>query len=723
MGEIHKSTDVVDHDELPSSPLDLSRLPLVYLLTTHLPEKVQDEAEDALHDAGAPLTYDIKEASLVLGNISMAKRAKKELQWKGVRVEDVGVKQDCQSSESSSSSSSSASKEPNSSRKRRRLAGRGGKWRAADITAADSTTASETEDELDSNVKVSSQNSLSQTSTPSTLRSSDTIEVKDIPPPLFDLESFLGKVKVVKLEWLNDSLRAKQVLNIEQYTVYEAKLLLPVATLPKPPQANSLISAAAAVLPLGKDVCQAISTRVNANSKSNNTKFKKTGRFGDGARPDIEGKSVSSSTQARKQRSNQPITRPSQLLRQTTSEHEEAINISLPSMPDWVLQNKIYACERATPLNSPNKDFICQLKKIKLARLLTLDEIGVRAYSSSIASIAAYPHPLETTREVLALPGCDQKIARLFHEWQSTNGHIGVVADIEADQELSVLREFYEIWGVGPKTAKEFYDKGWRDLDDIVDFGWKSTSRVQQIGVKYYEELLLKIPRAEVEAITAIITQHAKLVTDTNVETIIVGGYRRGKPESGDVDVILSHRDEAMTHNLIDRVVKSLEIGGWIPHTLSLNLTNTKRNQEPLPINTATQVGHGFDTLDKALVVWQDPNWPTKTKDLAADPKAKNPNLHRRVDIIISPWRTVGCAVAGWTSGTTFQRDLRRYAKHVKGWKFDSSGVRERGTGRWVDLEGWRDPNTRCQDWRQAERKVFEGMGLVYREPWDRCTG
>ena len=59
----------------------------------------------------------------------------------------------------------------------------------------------------------------------------------------------------------------------------------------------------------------------------------------------------------------------------------------------------------------------------------------------------------------------------------------------------------------------------------------------------------------------------------------------------------------------------------------------------------------------------------------------------------------------------------------MKGWKFDSSGVRQRGTGKWIDLEGWQDKKTRCRDWKEAEKRVFEGMGLVYREPWDRCTG
>lgn len=733
MDDGQATVETVDHDELPASKLEMSQLPPVYVLAAHLSTQEQHEAEDALISAGASLTYDIKEARLVLGKISRMRRAKSELQWKGVRVEDIRAEKGHRSPEPSPASASSSSSEGNTPvKKRQKLAdSKGGQsQRSLATTTTASTTASDTEDEADRSAKPMSQLSLSRRSSSSTVGSRDTILVKESSPPPFEPESFAGKVKVVKLEWLNDSLSAGKVLRMDDYVVYEAKLSPSEPTAPGTLSVktingiNPLQSTVAKTLNEERALRQAIIERANTDPKPKINRYNKHERIKVGSQADVQGKSFSSSTRPRSHRSTQSITRPSQLLHQTTSEHDETVNSSLPPMPDWVLQNKIYACQRATPLTCPNQGFICQLKKIKLARLLSLDEIGVRAYSSSIASIAAYPYPLQSTREVLALPGCDQKIAQLFHEWQSNNGHIREVADIEADPALSVLREFYEIWGVGAKTARDFYyDKGWRDLDDIVEYGWKSISRVQQIGVKYYDEFLLKIPRSEVEAIAAIINHHAKRVTDENAETIIVGGHRRGKPESGDVDVILYHREEAMTHNLVDRVVRSLEKEDWITHTLTLNLTNTKRNQEPLPINTATQVGHGFDTLDKALVVWQDPNWPTKDADLAADPKAKNPNPHRRVDIIISPWRTVGCAIAGWTSGTTFQRDLRRYAKHVKGWKFDSSGVRERGTGRWVDLERWTDPKTRCRNWKEAEKRVFEGMGLVYREPWDRCTG
>ena len=704
MGDREQSIDTKgERDYSKTDQLDLSALPRVYVLPTHLPISEQHEAEDALSDRGAPLTYDIKEANLVLANILKARRAKLELVWKGVHLEDLDQARDRQDSDTSLDSRKSTS-----ARKRRKLddGDRSVQQSGSETTDAAHSMGSETEDDEKPNSQSMLKLMLSRSSTPSTVEFIESVGKRQVPPPLIDYDSFNGKIRVVKLGWLKDSLKAGQILGIEPYTIYAAKLVSPVKTSPHPIKPKVITSHVKEVILVDNGPYPSIDSHVDAESKKG---FARHGR----------GNKRSSGSG----RTSNPATRPSHLLHQTTSEHDEAISSSLPPMPDWVTQNKIYACERATPLRCPNDKFICQLKKIKLARLLTLDEIGVRAYSTSIASLAAYPHLIQSTREILAVPGCDQKIAHLFHEWQSTDGHIREVADIEGDSELGVLHEFYEIWGVGAKTARDFYDKGWRDLDDIVEYGWKSLSRVQQIGLKYYDEFLLRISRTEVESIAALIHKHAKLVTDSNVEMVIVGGYRRGKPDCGDVDVILSHRDEDMTSNLVQRVVKSLEKESWITHTLTLKLTNTKRNQEPLPINTATQVGHGFDTLDKALVVWQDPNWPTKGIDLAANPKAKNPNPHRRVDVIISPWRTIGCAVAGWTSGTTFQRDLRRYAKHARGWKFDSSGVRERGTGRWIDLEGWADPKTRCRDVQGAERKVFEGLGLVYREPWDRCTG
>lgn len=248
---------------------------------------------------------------------------------------------------------------------------------------------------------------------------------------------------------------------------------------------------------------------------------------------------------------------------------------------------------------------------------------------------------------------------------------------------------------------------GWRDLDDLTEFAWGSLTRVQQIGLKYYDELLLKIPRSEVESIAATIQASAREL-DPGYQMTIVGGYRRGKNQSGDVDVILSHPSEDKTDMLVKKIALRLEKGGHIKWVLSLSTKNSERGQRPLAWRGEGSRGSGFDTLDKALVVWKDP-------DNASAP-------HRRVDIIVSPWRTVGCAVLGWSGGTTFQRDLRRYCKREKNLKFDSSGIRNRADGAWVDFEDG-DSAARAMNMVEAERRVFRGLDLEYRPPEERCTG
>lgn len=550
MNDSQSTIATIDHDEHHLAlKLDFRGLPPVYVLAAHLSINEQHQAEDALSEGGASLTYDIKEANIVLGNISKPRRAKSELQWKGVRVEDV------KGSPNAENPTSPLGPEDRATARKRRKLGDGSDGfsrRQVDVVIDDSSTASETEDEPSASPKPTSQLSPYRMSPPSDESSPNFIAAKDTPPPPIIPGSLIGRVKVIKLDWLNDSLSAGNVLPLEPYTIYTGKLVPPE----EPATNRSATIKVEGLKPLTgnkstyikEEVHRGIIERANADPKPSVNRYIKRDRIREAANKDFVGKSFSSSTQTASQQFSRHITRPTHLLHQTTSEHDEAASSALPPMPDWVRENKIYACERATPLTSPNQAFIDQLEKIKLARLLTLDEIGVRAYSSSIASLAAYPYPIHSTREILALPSCDHKIAHLFHEYQTSNGKLQAVADLEADPALKVLHEFYEIWGVGAKTAREFYyDKGWRHLDDIIEHGWKSLSRVQQIGLKYYDEFLLKIPRAEVESIAAIITKHACLVTDKGIESIIVGGYRRGKSERSATSLAVYIRIHTLT--------------------------------------------------------------------------------------------------------------------------------------------------------------------------------
>ena len=696
----------------PPQQLDLSNLPPIYVLPTHMATEELHDLEDQIQDLQGGLTYDINEARIVIGKIATKKRAELELRVRKLWTRDVtGVPLNQTNVRKHGIEGAS------SPRKKPKV-----EAPPAEFTTEDEDDHSETPRDPSPSKLIKADSGIGQHA--GIKSDEDIIDLTQDERPSIQINP-AETVQVIKLQWLDDSVRAKQVLDMKQYVVYRG---LPKTQSPRPktpPRKSALILRASpreapksqhvlADRPMGTAILErakadagyAASQGQDPHTMAAPHGARKMGR--PGGRPTFH--------------RSEPPKQPAKLLEIDTEDFAEGSDQEMPPPPDWVQQRIIYACQRSAPFDQANEDFINELKKIRLARILTNDEIGVRAYSSSIAALAAYPYKVVNPREILRLPGCDIKIANLWIEWKNNDGKIKAAEEAQDDSTLKILNIFYEIWGVGATTAREFYfDKGWTELDDIVEYGWTTLNRVQQIGVKYYDEFQQKIPRSEVEFIAEKVREHAVKVRDDGIEVIVVGGYRRGKKESGDVDMIVSHRHLDKTAGLVQDIVESLEQESWITHTLTLSLTSTHRNQSTLPFKSATGAhGTGFDTLDKALVVWQDPVWPNKDEDLRANPKAKNPNVHRRVDIIVSPWRTVGCAVLGWTSGTTFQRDLRRYARNVRGWKFDSSGVRNRSTGEVVELEG---PEGVSGSMVDAEKKVFEGFGLPYREPWERCTG
>jgi DNA polymerase IV len=674
------------------SQISLEELPPIYILSFQLDIDELHELEEEVLGLGANLTYDAEEARIFLGRLAQKKRAAFELRSKGVWTEETV----------------NDTAEPPA--KRIRLSP------PTEQIASPKRSVSEIDSASDTTSLASSR--------PTSPVSPEAVS-RRAPLQFPDLRK---RVLVIQLDWIKASVEQNQLLPFDEYLVYDARIT------PKPEGATTPIASPKPITHIKAAPEASVARRVSLSAPPSNTISTVLARARAEApsAPPAAGHPTAHQT---RRRFNQPALthplHPPKLHRTTTSEFEELESRSLPEPPDWVRDHIMYSCQRSTPLHPPNARFIAELEIIKVARLLTLDEIGVRAYATSIAAVAAYPYVLKSAAEVLRLPGCDSKIAQLWSEFRDSaeddsERFLPTARELEKDEHLSNLKLFYEIWGVGADTARKFYfDRGWKDIDDVVEFGWTSLNRVQQIGVKYYDEFLVKIPRKEVEEIREVVLRRARAVRGINeaewggtrdVEAVVVGGYRRGKEESGDVDIILSHRDEEVTGNLVVDVVGSLEREGWITHTLTLHTMTSDRGQQTLPYRAAGG-GYGFDSLDKALCVWQDPEFEGMGVEWR-----KNPNIHRRVDIIVSPWRTVACAILGWSGGNTFQRDIRRYVKRAKGWKFDSSGVRDRVSGHVLDLESPKNGDD-ADTWLDREKRLMNGLGIGWRPPGERCTG
>ncbi len=96
------------------------------------------------------------------------------------------------------------------------------------------------------------------------------------------------------------------------------------------------------------------------------------------------------------------------------------------------------------------------------------------------------------------------------------------------------------ILGAGPSSVREWIARGVKSVASLrqaVGRGEIKLTTVQKWGVRYYEDLKTRIPRAEVATLGAMVKAACEDVMVTCFE--ITGSYRRGLADSGDVDILV----------------------------------------------------------------------------------------------------------------------------------------------------------------------------------------
>lgn len=141
------------------------------------------------------------------------------------------------------------------------------------------------------------------------------------------------------------------------------------------------------------------------------------------------------------------------------------------------------------------------------------------------------------------------------------------------------------------------------------------------------------------EAIAAIAHENLEALCPGTEQTIC-GGFRRGKTDSNDVDVIFRPPGNDSGAGLLRALYRRLAHLGIITHVLHVS------ERDPnMPLHSH---GANFDNLDKAFVIFKLPGKGAK---------------HRRVDLICAPPERYAAAVLSWSGSMMFERDFRRFVE------------------------------------------------------------
>ena len=197
-----------------------------------------------------------------------------------------------------------------------------------------------------------------------------------------------------------------------------------------------------------------------------------------------------------------------------------------------------------------NEKFIDIMEQLSNIMLKQGEPFRARAYQKAQETIMAYPGDILSPDDLKGKPNIGPTIMEKLNEYVQT-GTLKVL-EREKNNPVNILGEVY---GIGPKKAKELVDKGVTTIAALRTNQDELLNETQKVGLKYYEDILERIPRSEIEEYKSIFKSEFDKVKDADSMFEIVGSYRRGAENSGDIDLIITSTNPAIFKNFVDSLI------------------------------------------------------------------------------------------------------------------------------------------------------------------------
>lgn len=257
---------------------------------------------------------------------------------------------------------------------------------------------------------------------------------------------------------------------------------------------------------------------------------------------------------------------------------------------------------------------------LRLADLSAGRKFQAIAYSKFLAKLKSVPvvHTFEDVAEAAGKGKIAEKVLEIIE-----TGALGAATRAREETNVGAYEELLGVYGIGPVKARAFVESG---IGGIVDLRAAATAgrieltAAQQLGMEHYEDILERIPRAEMN-------EHKEILDDLSdpvlTDIAIVGSYRRGAENSGDIDVLIT-----------------------MPSSLSME-------------DISTHFGEYIDRMIEAgYIIGILAQGPTKCLAICQLPDGKT----RRLDLLMIPRNQYAYALLYFTGSDQFNVAMRRYA-------------------------------------------------------------
>lgn len=312
------------------------------------------------------------------------------------------------------------------------------------------------------------------------------------------------------------------------------------------------------------------------------------------------------------------------------------------------------------------------------------NKFRLSAVKKSLAAIKKLDFEITNEADIKGISGIGPGTIRRVKEILET-GHL---SEIESkygkskQNKINSIMELGQVIGIGNKLAKKLVvENKIANIDSLrkaIDSGKLHVNDKILLGLKYYGTVKGNIPRKEITLTERYLTQIAKNI-NPDLTTMICGSYRRGKPTSGDIDVLMYHP-----------LVK-----------FSNYITNPSRyNLEPYLILFVDKLVDNKFLLDHLT----DKNYHSKYMGFC---QYKN-NPVRRIDIRFVPYNSIYTAMLYFTGPHELNTMMRTRAKKRQ------MILNEYGLYK-VDLNG-----NKHQLPITSEADVFKYLGMEYLTPEKR---